>query len=268
MTSHFGKEYGGSAPENYESYFVPIIGAPLASELVEIAALASGERVLDVACGTGIVTRYAAKRVGKTGKVAGLDVNPGMLAVARTVAPAEPSIEWHESSAQSIPLPDESFDVVLCQMSMQFFPDPVAALTEMRRVLVQGGRLALNVPGKIPPLFAAIDKPLEQHIGAEPARFLRQVFALADPNRMRDLIGEAGFREIAVRAEGKTLPLPPPEEFLWQYISSTPLAAPVSQADEGTRAAFQRDVFRNWGALTKPGAWKLEQPVVVATARK
>ena len=80
----FGKTYGGTAPENYQRYFVPSIAAPLAEDLVRIAALRPGERVLDVACGTGVVTRLAGERVGEQGAVAGLDVNPGMLAVARS----------------------------------------------------------------------------------------------------------------------------------------------------------------------------------------
>jgi predicted RNA methylase len=81
---HFVQSYGGSAPENYERYFVPAIGAPLANDLIGIAALRPGERVLDVACGTGVVARLASQAVGSAGTVAGLDINPGMLAVARS----------------------------------------------------------------------------------------------------------------------------------------------------------------------------------------
>src|SRR5512146_3463808 len=110
----YWKTYSGSAPENYERYFVPQIGAPLAADLLEIAALRPGERVLDVACGTGVVARLAAQRVGPTGSVAGLDLNPGMLAVARSVAPSDSSIQWYESSAEAMPLSDETFDAVLC----------------------------------------------------------------------------------------------------------------------------------------------------------
>ena len=91
-----------------------MIAAPLATDLIDIAALGLGERVLDVACGTGVVARLAAERVGATGTVAGIDLNPGMLEVARSVTPPSMAIEWHESSAEAIPLPDEAFDVVLC----------------------------------------------------------------------------------------------------------------------------------------------------------
>ena len=83
----YGQSYGGSAAENYERYFVPTIGLPLAKDLVEVAALQPGDRVLDAACGTGVVTRLVAEALGAKGSVAGLDVNPGMLAVARSAAP-------------------------------------------------------------------------------------------------------------------------------------------------------------------------------------
>src|SRR5688500_1218869 len=100
----FDKTYGESAPENYERYFVPSIGGPLAQDLVQTAALRSGERLLDVACGTGVVTRLAAERVGRSGRVAGVDANAGMLAVARSVTSADSGIEWYETSAEAMPL--------------------------------------------------------------------------------------------------------------------------------------------------------------------
>ena len=115
---HFNRSLGATAPENYERFFVPAIGRPLAHDLVRVAALHIGEHVLDVGCGTGVVARLAAERVGPGGSVAGLDINPGMLAVARSVTPPDMKIEWYEASAESMPLPSGAFDVVLCQMSL------------------------------------------------------------------------------------------------------------------------------------------------------
>ena len=103
--------------------------------------------MVDVACGTGVVARLAAARVGPAGAVTGVDVTPGMLAVARSISADGPPIEWHEASAGKLPLPDASADVVLCSLGLQFFPDREAALREMRRILVPGGRLAVNAPG-------------------------------------------------------------------------------------------------------------------------
>jgi len=122
------KPDGGNPPANYERFFVPAIGAPLAKDLIRVAALRPGERVLDVACGTGVVARFASEQVGTTGTVVGLDVNPGMLAVARSATPPGMSIEWHQASAEGMPFPDAAFDVVLCQMGLQFMPNKQAAL--------------------------------------------------------------------------------------------------------------------------------------------
>ena len=107
---HFGSGYGGNAAENYERYFVPAIGRPVADDLMSVAALKPGERVLDVGCGTGVVTRLAAESTGVT--VTGLDMTPGMLEVAKSVTPSDLSIEWHQASADSMPLPDEAYWLV------------------------------------------------------------------------------------------------------------------------------------------------------------
>jgi len=127
---------GANPAENYQRFFVPQIGAPVAADLLAAARLLPGERVLDVACGTGVVARLAAERVGPSGTVAGLDIHPAMLAVARSESTS--GARWYEASAESMPLADATFDVVLCQMGLQFVTDKRAALREMHRVLVPG----------------------------------------------------------------------------------------------------------------------------------
>jgi ubiquinone/menaquinone biosynthesis C-methylase UbiE len=122
-----GWQLDASAPELYERYLVPSITRLWAADLVKRAAPKPGERVLDVACGTGIVARLAAAAMG-TGHVVGLDINEGMLAVARSrSAGLGLYIEWHEASALDVPFPDSSFDLVLCQLGLQFFPDRTGA---------------------------------------------------------------------------------------------------------------------------------------------
>src|SRR5215211_7950220 len=118
------QHYGGNAAEQYQGLLVPAIFGPWAARLVELAEIRDGERILDVACGTGAVTRLAAVRTGTTGRVVGLDINPGMLSVARAQPDVEGApIEWIEASALEMPLPDGSFDVVLCQHGLQQIPD-------------------------------------------------------------------------------------------------------------------------------------------------
>src|ERR1044071_8993676 len=138
----------GGAAELYQRHLVPAITALWAADLVGRAGLRPGQRVLDVACGTGVVARAAAGQVGRAGRVAGLDINPGMLAVARSLPDGPgPGIGWLQASALALPFPDAAYDVVLCQLGLQFFPDRRAALAEIRRVLVPGGRIGLNVYG-------------------------------------------------------------------------------------------------------------------------
>jgi ubiquinone/menaquinone biosynthesis C-methylase UbiE len=265
---HFGSAYGGSAPANYERFFVPAIGSPLAVDLVRVAALRPGERVLDVACGTGVVARLASEQVGATGSVAGLDINAGMLAVARDATPPRMPIEWHEASADAIPFSDASFDVVLCQMGLQFMPDKRAALREMQRVLVPGGRLILNLPGPTPQLFAIMGEALGRHMGAEARVFVNHVFSLHDAEEIQDLIGSAGFEHLSVMSVTKSLRLPPPDEFLWQYIHSTPIAGAVAKVDDDHRGSLEREVVAKWHQFVKEHALMLDVRVVLATARK
>src|SRR4051812_16770162 len=196
------QQVGASAAEVYERQLVPVMLAPWAPKLLDLAEVGPGMQVLDVACGTGVVTRLAAERVGSGGRVVGLDVNPDMLSVAQRLAPVGgASIEWLEASALEMPLLDAAFDVVLCQHGLQQFPDRPTALREMRRVLAPGGRLGLCVWSRIEasPGMAALAEALERHVGAEAAANRREPFALGGPIQLRALVVEAGFQDIDVR---------------------------------------------------------------------
>jgi ubiquinone/menaquinone biosynthesis C-methylase UbiE len=265
---HFGPGFGATAPENYERFFVPAIGRPLANDLVRVASLRAGERVLDVGCGTGVVTRLAAERVGPGGTVAGVDINPGMLAIARSVTPPEMGIEWYEAGAESMPLPDGAFDAVLCQMSLQFIADRLRGLREMQRVLTPGGRLVLNVPGPAAPMFEILADAMGRHIAPRAAGFVRAVFALNEETELEDLLKDAGFGQVHVRAETRELSLPAPRDFLWQYVSSTPLAAIVAEADDEVRSSLEREVVGEWQDFCSGDGMRYQQRVMIATARR
>jgi ubiquinone/menaquinone biosynthesis C-methylase UbiE len=265
---HFDSSYGTSAPENYERFFVPAIGRPLAQQLVQRASLRPGERVLDVGCGTGIVARLAAERIAPGGSVVGLDVNPGMLAVAKQVTPPDVSVEWHQASAEVMPLPDDRFDAVLCQMSLQFVPDRARALKEIRRVLAADGRCVLNLPGPEAPLFEVLAESMARHIAPDAAGFVRHVFSLNDEGEIRALLEDAGFRQLEVAAEEQDLPLPAPRDFLWQYIGGTPLSSLVRNAGAAANTALEDEVVARWQPHVEGEGMTLRQRVVTATARK
>lgn len=261
------RDYDGTLPQNYEKFFVPAIAAPLAEDLMAAASLRPGEHVLDAACGTGVVTKRAAKRVGAQGRVAGLDVNPGMLSVARTTMPGNAAIEWYETSAEAMPLADSSFDVVLCQIGLQFMPNKLKALQEFRRVLRPGGRVVFNLPGPRPQMFAELAEALTRHIDPECAGFVNVVFSLYDAGELRRLMADAGFDDVAVDRTSRTLSLPDPEEFLWQYIHSTPLAPRVAKASGEQRAALADEIQARWSAFVVGGVLTLDVGVTTLTGR-
>jgi len=262
------RQYSGTAAENYQRYFVPAIGAPVAAYLLAAAALQPGERVLDLACGTGVVTRLAAEKVGSAGRVVGADVAADMIAVARSVAaPTGVEIEWHEADAASLPFPDDAFDVVLCQMGLMFMEDRAGALTEARRVLASAGRLVLSTPGTIQRPFEIMDEALVRHVSPDLGGFVRAVFSMDDAEALRGLVEEAGFEHVETQTTTTRLELPAPAEFLWQYIHATPLGGFVANAPDDAKAALERDVVEQWEGFVEDGATIVDQPMVVATAR-
>jgi ubiquinone/menaquinone biosynthesis C-methylase UbiE len=251
---------------NYERDFVPAIAAPLAGDLVEEAHLQPGERVLDVACGTGIVARLAAEQVGDDGAVVGVDVSPEMLDVARDAN--GDGIQWGRASAEALPLPDDTFDVAFCQMGLQFFPDRPGSLGEMRRVLAPEGRAAINVPGPTPAIFQIFEDALARQAGPEAAGFIETVFALDDPEELAGLVESAGFDDVEVHSEAKTLTLSRPEEFLWQYVESTPLAGVAGSLDAEHRAALEDEVVERWQEhVGQDGRLRLDVGVTTAIGR-
>lgn len=259
--------FAPSPPENYQRFFVPAIGRPLAEDLLREASLTRGERVLDVGCGTGVVARLAAEKVGPDGRVVGLDNNPGMLAVAQSSSAGQ-SIEWRHASADRMPFPDETFDVVLCQLSLQFMPDQMLVLREMHRLLVPGGRLVLNVPGPADPLFRTLADAMEHHIAHEAARFVNAVFSLHEDAQIRGMLINAGFRGVEVQAYVKALLLPRAHSFLWQYIRSTPLAGAVAEASEQSRAAMENEVLASWIEQDGEDGLRYTQRIVMASAHR
>jgi SAM-dependent methyltransferase len=190
-----------------------------------------------------------------------------MLAVARSQTPPDMSIDWYEASADSMPLPDGAFDVVLCQMGLQFIPDKLAAVREMRRVLATGGRAFITVPGPKPPLFAIMTDALARHLSPEVASFGDLVFSMHDVDELTELMRSAGFRDVDVQAKPKRLRVPAPAEFLWQYIYSTPIAEAAAQAGEAKRDALERDVCPQWQKFVVDGGMSLDVGMTTATAQ-
>lgn len=243
MSKASGFQVSGNAAELYERYAVPYVLGPWAPELVELAVLQPGDRVLDLACGTGVVARLAAPRVGATGQVIGMDLNAGMIAVARTLpAPSGAPIVWLEGSATAMDLPDSSIDVILCQQGLQFFPDQLAALREMRRVLVSGGRVLLSVWRSAGPYNTAVGDALERHVDLETATKYRASRMVPTAEELHRVLVEAGFRDVHVRPSTMKIHLPHIEQFVLCHLSALPVAGAVAALTETERAALAAQV--------------------------
>jgi ubiquinone/menaquinone biosynthesis C-methylase UbiE len=238
------QRFAGSVAENYNQHLVPAIFAPWAEDLIDLAAPRPGDRVLDVACGPGVVARLVARRAG-TGQVTGLDINPGMLTVARSL-PSERLISWQEGDALQMPFPDQAFHLVLCQQGAQFSPDRAAGLGEMRRVLLPGGRIALAVWGPIErsPGFSVLAAALEHHVNAAAAAAARSPFSLPGTSDLRNLLEGAGLRDVEVHSRTKMLRFPPPAEFVRQYVCGSPIAAALDTAGAAVLEPAIREITK------------------------
>ncbi|MBD0328635.1 MAG: methyltransferase domain-containing protein [Thermoleophilia bacterium] len=226
----------------YEEVFVPAIFMPCTRQLLDVARPRPGERVLDLACGTGVVARMVAPLVGSEGRVAGLDLRPGMLAVASSLpAPEGAPVEWVEGDALALPFEDGTFDLVLCQQGIQFFPDQTKAMSEMCRVLAPGGRAGLAVWRGFDrnEFFGAMTEVEMRHLADLGMTYedLAQPFLFGDPEWLHGLLAGAGFG--AVDVEPRSLEARfPADGFVENAEFAYSAVVPEFVDDPGAFAAF------------------------------
>jgi ubiquinone/menaquinone biosynthesis C-methylase UbiE len=238
-----GWQLQGNAPLAYDTYIVDVFLQDYSRRLVEVAAIKPGDRVLDVACGTGVVTRLVANKVGSAGQVVGLDLNEGMLARARASSKAA-AIEWRVGSATDMPFPDATFDCVICQHGLQFIPNKAAAVSEMHRVLADRSRTVVSVWRSIEhcPWQAAIADAVERNVGSEQAAQIRSAFSFGDADELQQVLVAAGFLGVEIRIDRETIRHASIAEYVPGYISATPVAAAVAVLDREAQAKITADV--------------------------
>ncbi len=222
--------------EVYERDLVPAIFWPWAAALVDLAAPRPGERVLDLACGTGIVIRTVLERIER-GRLVGFDFDPAMLVVAASVCPG---VEWLEGNALALPFTDESFDLVVCQQGLQFLPDRGLGLAEAYRVTRGGGRLALaiwtalaNAPG-----YAAVFGELASRLGPDAGR--APAWSLTDAAEIEALLHQAGFTEVRQATHRKVSRFPSARSFVESLLAG---ASKITRATLAQLPAAERDAF-------------------------
>jgi ubiquinone/menaquinone biosynthesis C-methylase UbiE len=244
------------AAEAYEAAFVPAFFAQWAPILCAAAGVSAGQRVLDVACGTGIAARTAAGVVGAA-NVVGVDRNEAMLTVARRV---EPAIDWRRGDVAALPLPDGSFDTVLCQMALMFFPDRAVALRELARVAAPGGTVAVLVPSGLDaqPAYGPFVDMAATHAGADARSLLSTYFACGDLSELTGLFDRAGLADATAETYMGTARFPSVDALVATEVESTPLGerldadsfdqiragarrvlAPFTTSDGGLEAPFE-----------------------------
>lgn len=249
----------------YENNYVPTLFGPWAPRVAAAAGISSGDRVLDVGCGTGVLAREATRHVGSTGRVTGLDLSEGMLSVARLVGPG---IDWRQGDAGDLPFEDESFDVVVSQFALMYFPDRPAALREMMRVLVPGGRLAVAVwaPHERATGYVKLAEIAERYAGEEAVKILRKPHVLGDPETLRELFEEAGIQNPAIEIRDGVYTQSSIDFFLDSEVKGSPLNDLFDDESyppflEETRAALA-------AFLTPDGELKIPMDATIVTAQK
>lgn len=217
----------------YERYLVEPLFRPWAEAVLQSLEPAAAQRLLDIACGTGIVARLAGQLLGGEARVVGVDLNPQMLAVARAMAP---NIDWRQGNAGALPVGDnEKFDVVVCQQGLQFFPDKAAAVREMRRVMAPGGRLAISTWRALDelPFLRELHRVAERHVGPVADRR----YSFGDAMSLERVIAGAGFNHVRVETVSRKIRIAGPAVFLrLNAMAIVGMSAGAAAMDEAQRA--------------------------------
>jgi SAM-dependent methyltransferase len=226
--------FTGSIPKLYETYSVPMIFEPYAADLVSRLASRSLSRVLEIAAGTGVVTRALASTLPASVSIVATDLNEAMLEQAESIGTSRP-VEWRQADAISLPFPDATFDAVICQFGVMFFPDKAKAFAETRRVLCPGGVFVFNVWDRIEENEFAdtVTTALESLFPNDPPRFHARVphgyYSRATIERdlaAGGFTASPEFTTLAARSEARSPRIP-----AMAYCQGTPLRNEIEERD-------------------------------------
>jgi len=254
-----------SAAEVYEEFFVPALLQEWANRVIEAARIQPGQSVLDVACGTGVLARTIAERIGPNGAVIGVDPSEGMLAVARRKAPA---LEWRDGRAEALPFEANNFDAVVSQFGLMFFEDRRLAIQEMMRVLRPGGRLAVAVWDSVEnfPGYAELAHLLQRLYGDEVAEAFLTPFSLGDPKLLSALFIEAGIAGVEVTRQAGTVRFPSLRAWLSIEVKEWLLADRMDEIQFEEFLTKAEEVLQPF--VMTDGTVFLQTPAYIVTATK
>ena len=230
------KIFAGSIPENYDRYMVPLIFEPYANDLARRAAALSPRAVLEVAAGTGVVTRALAPKLLPNANYVVTDLNQSMLDYAASSQTPDARITWRQADALALPFENESFDLVCCQFGAMFFPDRVAGYREAKRVLKSGGNFLFNVWDRIEENIFANDvtNALAEIFPDDPPRFLaRTPHGYHDTALIRRELESAGFSNVAIETRAELSLADSPRIPAVAYCQGTVLRSEIEARDKG-----------------------------------
>jgi SAM-dependent methyltransferase len=267
--NHESFHLSASAADVYESQKVTAVFRPLALASIKAIAIDNNDRVIDIACGTGIVSRVLEEEYPALSRIVGVDLNQGMIGKAQSLTRNTGSrIEWHQSDVSEMPFADLSFSLAICQQGLQYFPDKLLALTEIRRVLSSSGKLVITVWSGASPLFLAIAAALETHVNAEVARQSLTPFNFNDRGVIEALVGDAGFNQITVETLVVDRVIGPAADSIPREIASNPIAATVASAGNEVMEAIVASVDRDISPFRAGEQFIVPQESYIFTAVK
>jgi len=270
MSAKSTYQLSGKGPEIYEEVWVPALMGPCAKDLVAASDLKAGERILDIACGTGVVCREVLSLDQVPATVVGVDINDGMLSTARHYASkfGKGDIRFTQGDATSLPFIDAAFDVVLCQQGLQFMPDRPSVMTEISRVLAPGGRCAISVWKSPSPFGTALDKFLNQKFGEGATKAWQTSTSLGDRDALRSLAEDAGFIDCNVQFDIVMARHKKPKEFVEGVLSATPLSENISDLPAIERRNLVNGIITEIATYMDDGGIAYPNEVHTLTAQK
>ncbi len=259
--------FTGSVPERYDRYLVPLLFDPYAADLAGRLPQGRSLRVLELAAGTGAVTRHLRRALPDDATLVSTDLNDAMVEYARNSV-TDDGIEWRQADAETLPFEDGSFDVVVCQFGYMFLPDKVQGLREARRVLGEGGVLLASV-------WASLDRNrlarvsqdmLEERFPDDPPPFLHTPYGYGDHDRLRADLSRAGWGDVqldVVRIAGES---PSAEDVAVGYLLGSPVSFEIAERGEDA-ANLVPELARRLAELggDRPFRAELEATVITAT---
>ena len=261
----------GDIPGNYDRYLGPLLFHDFADDLAGRLTLKPGMRVLETACGTGIVTQRLLDRMRGHGTLVATDLNDAMIAHGRRHVTAEPGlVEWQTADATKLPFPDGSFDAVVCQFGLMFLPDKAAGIREAFRVLKPRGRYLFSVFEAIAcnPIQRITHETVATFFPADPPTFYTVPFSLHDPEPTRALLEAAGFGQIAWTHLEKTGTSPSAAEAATGLIDGNPILDVIKARRPDALAEIKRAVAARIAAELGDSPVRAPLRALVFTARR